>query len=77
MSSKSRWQEYKDKNGATPLDLLNPNTKKVDDSIASKRFEVCSECIFLTRITNQCKKCGCFMHVKTKIEKARCPIGKW
>ena len=25
---KSRWEEYKEKNGVTPLDALNPKTKK-------------------------------------------------
>jgi hypothetical protein len=25
--AKSKWEEYKEKNGVTPLDLLNPRTK--------------------------------------------------
>ena len=77
VSGKSRWQEYKEKNGVTPLDILNPNTKMVESFISSQRFSICSNCEFLTKITNQCKKCGCFMHLKTKIEKAQCPVGKW
>jgi hypothetical protein len=37
--SKSRWQEYKDKNGVTPLDMLNPNTKHVSEDVAKQRFD--------------------------------------
>ena len=31
---KSRWQQYKEKNGVTPLDFLNPMTKEapIEDS---------------------------------------------
>ena len=28
--TKNRWQQYKEKNGVTPLDLLNPMTKPAD-----------------------------------------------
>lgn len=74
---KSRWQEYKEKNGVTPLDLLNPKTKKTTDDIASSRLAVCLECPELIHMTKQCKKCGCFMTVKTTIEAAQCPLEKW
>lgn len=73
----SRWQEYKEKNGVTPLDMLNPNTKKVTVESATERFDICLSCPELIKITKQCKKCGCFMAAKTKLEKATCPIGKW
>lgn len=73
----SRWEEYKSKNGVTPLDLLNPNTKRVSDEVHESRFKVCLECPELTAITHQCKKCGCFMNVKSKLGGAKCPLGKW
>jgi hypothetical protein len=75
--TKSRWQEYKEKNGVTPLDMLNPNTKKASEDLAKERFDICLACPELIDITKQCKKCGCFMSAKTKLEKATCPIGKW
>jgi hypothetical protein len=75
--SKSRWQEYKDKNGVTPLDMLNPNTKLVSEDLAKQRFDTCLSCPELINITKQCKKCGCFMSAKTKLEAAKCPLGKW
>jgi hypothetical protein len=73
----SRWSEYKEKNGVTPLDLLNPQTKKIKADLAQHRFDICKGCPELIQITSQCKKCGCFMAVKTKFESAKCPIGKW
>jgi hypothetical protein len=74
---KSRWQQYKEKNGVTPLDLLNPMTKPADEELAKLRLETCLSCPELIKTTKQCKKCGCFMIVKTKLEAAKCPIGKW
>jgi hypothetical protein len=75
--SKSRWQEYKEKNGVTPLDVLNPKTRRTTDEIADTRMSTCNACPELIKITSQCKKCGCFMSAKTKLESAKCPIGKW
>jgi hypothetical protein len=75
--SKSRWQEYKEKNGVTPLDLLNPMTKHAAEDLTNSRIAICLECPELIKMTTQCKKCGCFMSVKTKLEAAKCPIGKW
>jgi hypothetical protein len=74
---KSRWQEYKEKNGVTPLDMLNPMTKHATLELAENRIEICKACPELIKLTTQCKKCGCFMSVKTKMEAAKCPIGKW
>ena len=73
----SRWEEYKAKNGVTPLDLLNPTTKKAEKTLGEERFEICKACPELIQVTSQCKKCGCFMKIKTGLEAATCPIGKW
>lgn len=75
--SKSRWQEYKEKNGVTPLDLLNPMTKHSSEELATSRMLVCKACPELVKLTNQCRKCGCIMSIKTKLEAATCPLGKW
>lgn len=74
---KSRWQEYKDKNGVTPLDALNPMTKKVSNEVTDQRLAICKECPYLLQLSTQCKKCGCFMNAKARLEAAKCPIGKW
>lgn len=75
--TKSRWEQYKEKYGSTPLDMLNPNTKKVTEDIKKYRMDICSSCPELTKRTKQCKKCGCFMELKTELELSKCPIGKW
>jgi hypothetical protein len=73
----SAWQKYKEKNGVTPLDLLNPRTKHAEATKADLRYAICLECPELIQLTKQCKKCGCFMAAKTKLDAATCPIGKW
>lgn len=73
----SRWEEYKKKNGVTPLDLLNPRTQHATNEVAQERMEICKECPFFIQATTQCKECGCFMFAKTKLKAAKCPVGKW
>lgn len=51
--------------------------KIVEAGIHSSRIKTCKSCEHLIKITNTCKKCGCFMSLKTKLENAVCPIGKW
>jgi hypothetical protein len=72
------WQEYKKKLGTTrPWDMLNPNVEHASEEEASARMAICEECPSLLRITSQCKECGCFMKMKTKLKTAVCPLGKW
>jgi hypothetical protein len=72
------WQKYKNSLGdSRPWDLVNPNAKNVSDDIAKDRLTLCNSCPELIKLTKQCKKCGCFMVLKTKLEDATCPIGKW
>ena len=72
------YQRWKKNLGDTrPWDMLNPNVKRVDKEVAEARFNTCKGCEHLTKTTNQCKKCGCLMHLKTQLAAAECPIGKW
>lgn len=72
------WQEYKKKLGETrPWDVLNPNVERASEEEAERRMSICLECPSLLKLTNQCKECGCVMSLKTKLEKATCPLGKW
>jgi hypothetical protein len=75
----SKWQEWQEKNKDTvkPWDMLNPNIEKLSEEVAQKRLDMCLGCDRLIKITNQCKECGCFMNLKTKLPNAFCPIGKW
>jgi hypothetical protein len=74
----SPWEKYKQSLGDTrPWDVLNPNKLKLDDKSASERFDICLGCEHLIKLTNQCKKCGCLMTLKTKLKDAACPLKKW
>jgi len=78
MSEKSAWEKYKDNLGETrPWDLVNPTTNWAEEEKAKERYSICQSCPELIKLTKQCKKCGCFMAIKTKLELATCPIGKW
>jgi hypothetical protein len=72
------WERYKHRLGETrPWDVVNPNTEWATEEKTKERFSICQACPELIKLTKQCKKCGCLMNLKTKIEKAVCPIGKW
>lgn len=73
----SKWEEYKKKNGVTPLDLLNPRTQHATNEVAAERLEICKQCPKFIKATTQCTECGCFMFAKTKLKAAKCPLGKW
>lgn len=60
-----------------PWDLFLKSKIKVSDEEKNNRLNICLSCPELIKITKQCKKCGCFMELKTKLENAKCPIGKW
>lgn len=66
-----------DQREVRPWDLLNPNQPKSQDELVNYRLEICKQCPFFMQATQQCRKCGCFMKLKTRLENARCPINKW
>ena len=72
--------EYAEKNEKMDLRGISNRMKNVlihDQDIIDKRFAECQGCEHFVKPTSQCKKCGCFMKVKTRIATAACPIGKW
>lgn len=74
----SKWSEWKKNVGDTrPWHLLDPDRLIDDENIINQRFEICKACPELISTTHQCKKCGCFMNLKTKLVSAECPLGKW
>lgn len=76
--AESNWAKYKKNLGTTrPWDVLNPGIEKATDELADSRYSICQGCPELIKLTSQCKKCGCFMKVKTTLEAATCPLGKW
>lgn len=77
MTEKSRWEQYKEKNGVTPLDLFNPNSVKADVDLASQRLTTCESCDRFLKATKQCLECGCIMPLKVRLAAANCPLRKW
>ena len=74
----SKWEEFKKAQGETrPWHVLDPNKFVEDEELGKERMAICKACPELIQLTKQCKKCGCFMEMKTKLEYAKCPIGKW
>ena len=74
----SPWQQYKKNLGdSRPWDMLDPTVERASEEVAEKRFSICKGCPELIKLTHQCKKCRCFMSVKSKLQNATCPIGKW
>ncbi len=60
-----------------PWDLFNPQEARVSLDVLEERLQICSTCPQFIKATKQCKKCGCFMNLKAKLENATCPINKW
>jgi len=87
MLEKSAWELYQEKNKQEienntykPVKLwhlLHPKTEYVQELVAKDRFDICKSCPELTELTSRCKKCGCFMKLKTTIAQSQCPLGKW
>lgn len=62
---------------ARPWDVVNPNIEHVSEEVKASRMAICSSCEHIIKFTKQCKKCGCFMALKTLLPHASCPIDKW
>lgn len=62
---------------ARPWDLFNKNIEKVGTQIHEERMSICNNCPEFIALTTQCKECGCFMNLKTKLPNAYCPLNKW
>ena len=60
-----------------PWDLLNPNQPRSAEELHEARLAICRGCEFFKPKTERCGKCGYFMKLKTKLENAKCPVGKW
>jgi hypothetical protein len=73
----SAWKDYKKKLGdSRPWDIIDKNNY-TDEQTAADRYAICEECPKFIPLSRQCKECGCFMNLKTKLKNATCPIGKW
>ena len=51
------------------------NRTQIDEYI--HRLTVCKECIYFDNENWSCKKCGCYLDKKAKMNTENCPNGKW
>ena len=59
-----------------PWDLINGSPRSPEE-LAAYRLEICKQCPAFRVLSQTCRKCGCFMKLKTQLEHAKCPVGKW
>ena len=50
--------------------------ERVPQTEAARRMEMCKQCPELLAL-DRCRRCGCFMQMKTRIPGAQCPLNKW
>jgi hypothetical protein len=65
----------KDNGDVEFFDLFDPKQPRSEEELKEYRMSICKQCPFF--IGGRCKKCGCFMSLKSTLAKAKCPIGKW
>jgi hypothetical protein len=77
------WQEWKKRNAerqasgvVRPWDVVNPETEYAPVEVIARRYKICEECDKFLK-SKQCSECGCFMPLKTRLNMAQCPLGKW
>ena len=60
------------------IDILHGKLPAIaTEELARERLKVCDQCEYFARLSRQCRLCGCFMDVKTKLAEAECPMQKW
>lgn len=58
-------------------DLFDPRQPRSDKDLIEYRLDICKQCPWLDKRLVKCKKCGCFMKLKSTLRQAKCPIGHW
>lgn len=49
----------------------------VTDEVYEERISICRKCVYYFKPTGQCKRCMCFMKIKTRIAGLECPEKYW
>lgn len=58
-------------------DLFDPNQPRSNRELIEFRLKICNECEWFKKSLAKCRKCGCFMKLKTTLQEAKCPIERW
>jgi len=62
---------------ARSISLIARSGIKITDNMThEQRYTICKGCEWLSD-SGRCKKCGCFMKLKSRFAAMSCPIGKW
>lgn len=67
----------KDNGDVEFFDLFDPRQARSDKDLIEYRLDICKQCPWLDKRLVKCKKCGCFMKLKSTLRQAKCPIGHW
>lgn len=59
------------------FDLFDPREPRSNKDLIEERLAICNECPMLDKRLIKCRKCGCFMKLKTTLHEAKCPLDKW
>lgn len=51
--------------------------EEVDVPTRKTRYSICKSCENLDKRWGKCQICSCWMPVKARLPKMKCPIGKW
>ena len=51
--------------------------EQVSDNDRITRFKICQDCEILDKTWHTCGICKCWMPVKARLPKMKCPAGKW
>jgi hypothetical protein len=61
----------------TFFDLFDPNQERSDRELIEYRLKICNSCEWFDKRLAKCRKCGCFMKLKSTLRQAQCPVNKW
>jgi hypothetical protein len=75
--AKSRWEEYKEKNKKTVVDVVSEIASTFLEQDSINRLNICNSCDHLIKLTKECKKDKTFILETIKIKEQKCPIGAW
>ena len=67
----------KDNGDVEFTDLFDPSQPRSDKELIESRLKICNGCEWFHKRLHKCRKCGCYMKLKTTLRQAKCPIGKW
>lgn len=59
------------------LDILILDNSIMLKELKEKRYSICKSCEYFDKNSKNCKKCSCFMPMKTLFVVATCPLEKW